>query len=68
MDVYRIPRGATIQDAITGSNGATKETFMPGGSDVVMTVTAQDLGVPPLGQPAPANFTISAQAIFNALS
>ncbi|KAL3915226.1 MAG: hypothetical protein SGILL_005747 [Bacillariaceae sp.] len=67
MDVYRIPRGTTVQDAIAGRNGATKETFTPGGNDVVMTVTAQDLGVP-IGQPAPPNFTISAQAIFNSLS
>lgn len=67
MDVYRIPRGATVQDAIAGSNGATKETYIPGGNDVVMTVTAQDLGIP-VGQPAPPNFTISAQVIFNSLS
>ena len=71
MDVYRILRGATVQDAIDGRNGATKKTFTQGagGNDVVMTVTAQDLGVPVgLGQPAPPNFTISAQAIFNSLS
>ena len=67
MDVYRIPKGATVQDAIAGSNGATKETYIPGGNDVVMTVTAQDLGIP-VGQPAPPNFTISAQVIFNSLS
>ena len=67
MDIYRIPRGATVQDAIAGQNGATKQTYTPEGNDAVMTITAQDLGIP-IGQPAPPNFTISAEAIFNSLS
>lgn len=67
MDVYRIPRGATVQDAIAEQSGATKQTYTPEGNDVVMTITAQDLGIP-TGQPAPPNFTISAKTIFNFLS
>ncbi|KAG7369636.1 hypothetical protein IV203_027382 [Nitzschia inconspicua] len=67
MDIYRIPRGATVQDAIARQNGATKQTYTPGGNDVVMTITAQDLGIP-IGQPAPPNFTISAETIFISLS
>ena len=67
MDIYRIPRGATVQDAIAGQNGATKQTYTPEGNDVVMTFTAQDLGIP-IGQPAPPNFTVSAKKIFNSLS
>ena len=67
MDIYRIPRGATVQDAIAGQNGATKQTYTPEGNDVVMTITAQDLGIP-IGQPVPPNFTVSAKTMFNSLS
>lgn len=68
LDVYRIPHGATYEDAKANRKEASHSVYAPGGQDVVMGVTAQDLR---LGnyQGAPGNpYEISAKAIFGSLS
>ena len=68
LDVYRIPHGATYEDAKANRKGASHAVYAPGGQDVVMGITAQDLR---LGnyQGAPRDpFEISAKAIFESLS
>ena len=68
LDVYRIPHGATYEDAKANRKGASHSVYAPGGQDVVISITAQDLR---LGnhQGAPANpYEISANAIFDSLS
>ena len=44
LDVYRLPRGTTIDDAINGTNGASKFTYTPGGQDHIIDITPADLG------------------------
>lgn len=67
IDVYRIPNGATKQDAINSTNGASYSRYVPGGPDVVIQVTPHDLGIPP-GTPSPPTFDIYASDIFSDLS
>jgi hypothetical protein len=67
IDVYRIPNGATKQDAINNTNGACYSRYVPGGPDVVIQITPRDLGIPP-GTPSPPTFDIYASDIFNDLS
>jgi len=46
LDVYRLPRGTTVDDAINGNNGASKFTYTPDDSDQNQTIdiNPQDLG------------------------
>jgi len=46
LDVYRLPRGTTVDDAISGKKGASKFTYTPRGADQNQTIdiTPQDLG------------------------
>ena len=67
IDVYRIPIGATIQDAIKNTNGASYSRYEPGGPEVVIQITPNDLGIT-AGTPAPSKFEIYASDIFNDLS
>ena len=67
IDVYRIPQGATKKDAVNNSKGATYSRYEPGGPDVVIRVTPQDLGIPP-GTASPRTFDMYASDIFNDLS
>ena len=45
LDVYRLPHGTTVGDAINGTNGASKFTYTPGGGqDYSIDITPADLG------------------------
>ena len=44
LDLYRLPYGTTVDDAINGAGGAIKVTYVPGGPDQQIDITAQDLG------------------------
>ena len=67
IDVYRIPRGATKQDAINNTKGASYSRYKQGGPDVVIQITPYDLGIPS-GTNSPPTFDIYASDIFNDLS
>lgn len=45
VDVYRIPRGTTFEDAKASRNGASHASYAAGQQDVVLEITAQDLGI-----------------------
>ena len=46
LDVYRLPRGATIENAIQGVRGASKWTYFPtSGSDSEIHIRPCDLGI-----------------------
>ena len=64
VDIYRLPHGTTIKDAINASNGASKFTYIPGGSDYSISICPQDLG---LTSPAVRwnGFKIQASRIFD---
>jgi hypothetical protein len=66
IDVYRIPHGATVEDAIANRNGASLTSYTPGQQDVTMEITAQDLGIE--GEElCPPPFTISTKRIYEEL-
>ena len=68
LDVYRIPHGTTYEDAKANRKGASHSVYAPGGQDVVMEITAQDLRLGNYSG-APGNpYKISAKAIFDSLS
>ena len=66
IDVYRIPNGATKQDAIKNRKGASYSRYQPGGTDVLIQITPEDLG--DTTTPPPPTFTIKASDLFNDLS
>lgn len=47
LDVYRLPHGTTVNDAINGDSGASKFTYIPGGQDRHIDIAPQDLGFTP---------------------
>jgi hypothetical protein len=66
VDVYRLPHGTTVTDAIANQNGASYNAYVPGGTDVVVQITAADLRVPNnTGGLAP--FEMSAKEIYEIL-
>ena len=68
IDVYRIPRGATVEDAKANRNGACHAAYIPGQQDVILEVTAQDLGIKGFwARFCRSPFTISAKAIYEML-
>ena len=68
IDVYRIPRGATLEDAKANRNGACYAAYIPGQQDVILEVTAQDLGIKGFwARFCRSPFTISAKAIYEML-
>jgi len=67
IDVHRIPRGATKQDAINNTKGASYSRCMQGGPDVVIQITPNDLGIPS-GTNSPPTFDIYASDMFDDLS
>ena len=68
IDVYRIPRGATLEDAKANRNGACYAAYIPGQQDVILEVTAQDLGIKGFwARFCRSPFTISAKTIYEML-
>jgi hypothetical protein len=68
IDVYRIPRGATLEDAKANRNGASHASYSPGQQDVIMTITAHDLGIRVVwARFCRSPFTISAKRIYEEL-
>jgi hypothetical protein len=68
VDVYRIPRGATFQDAKANRNGASHASYAPGQQDVVLEITAKDLGIEGFwAMFCRSPYKISAKAIYEAL-
>lgn len=45
LDVYRIPRGTTFDDAKNNRGGASHFSYAPGEADVMIQVKAQDLDI-----------------------
>lgn len=44
INVYKVPRGATWDDAVNRANGGEFWTYSPGQADVVIRITPIDLG------------------------
>lgn len=68
LDVYRLPRGTTVDDAINGNNGASKFTYTPDDSDQNQTIdiNPQDLG---FTQPVAWNgYQILVSRLFNEMN
>lgn len=66
LEVYRIPRGTTLEDAKSNQNGASLSMYTAGQADVIIKITAQDLGIP-IGTTAPRTFEIYASDLLNDL-
>ena len=66
IDAYRLPCGTTAADAKANRNGASYQAYVPGGVDVIMQVTAADLGVASNPENLPP-FYMSAKEIYNRL-
>lgn len=66
IDVYRLPRGTTAADAQANRNGASYSNYVPGGPDIVMEITAADLGVSNNPNHLPP-FHMSAEEIYDQL-
>ena len=45
LDVYRVPRGCTLHDAENDQNGAQHWAYQPNGPEVLITITAAELGI-----------------------
>ena len=68
IDVFRIPRGTTVADAEANRNGARKASYEPGQEDVVMEITAKDLGIEGFWSMfCRSSFKISAREIYELL-
>lgn len=68
LDVYRIPRGTTFDDAKNNGNGASHFSYSSGQVDVTIEVTAQDLGIQGFWALfCQTPFRISAKEIFDLL-
>lgn len=46
LDLHWLPHDTTVDDAINGTGGASKVTYVPGGPDHHIDITTQDLGFP----------------------
>jgi hypothetical protein len=47
LDIYQLPHGTTVDDAIHGNNGARKWDYYPNkGSDSEILISPEDLGIP----------------------
>ena len=44
FDIYYLPTGTFMRDALNGTNGARHVVYNHGGPDVLVTITEQDLG------------------------
>jgi hypothetical protein len=64
LDIYRLPHGTTIEDAINARDGASKFTYVPGGPDYNISISSQDLGLTS-PQVAWNGFEIRASRIFD---
>jgi hypothetical protein len=49
IDVYKVPRNTTFDDAVNNRNGAKHEAYTVGGVDIVIKITTSDLGIPTEG-------------------
>jgi hypothetical protein len=49
LDVYKVPRGTTVADALENRNGAQHMTYTPGTGDLSIEITASDLGITGFG-------------------
>ena len=45
LDVYKLPHGTTVTDAVNGVNGAEMWNYDPAGPERMITITPQDLGI-----------------------
>jgi hypothetical protein len=59
IDVYKVPRGATRDDAINRANGGEHWTYTPGQADVVIRITPVDLGFTAFWASVSSDFEIS---------
>jgi hypothetical protein len=61
-----MPHGITLEDATSNQNGASLSIYTPGQAEVIIKITAQDLGIP-IGTTAPQTFEIYASDLLNDL-
>lgn len=59
IDVYKVPRGATRDDAVNRANGGEHWTYTPGQADVVIRITPVNLGFMGFWARVSSNFEIS---------
>ena len=45
LDIYKVPRGKTVADAIANTGGAIHFSYTPGQADVIVEITPSDLGI-----------------------
>ena len=68
LDIYKVPRGTTIADAIANANGAQHIVYTPGrGQDAPIVITASDLGVTGFWAYFLGSFKISARLLWELL-
>ena len=68
IDVFRIPCGTTVADAEASRNGSSKASYVPGQKDVVVEVSAKDLGIEGFWATfCCSSFKISAREIYELL-
>lgn len=45
FDIYTVPRGATVFDAINQTNGATHRVYTHGQDDVILEISPEEMGI-----------------------
>ena len=45
LDVYKVPRGKTVSDAVANIGGASHFSYIPGQADVIVEIAPSDLGM-----------------------
>jgi len=45
LDIFKVPRGKTVADAMANNGCASHFSYTPGQEDVIVEITASDLGV-----------------------
>ena len=64
LDIYRIPHGATVRNAIDQTNNAQHWRYEPGDPEILITITPQDLGISGIWAWYCGNYVLKASDIF----
>ena len=68
LDTYRLPHGTTVSDARDPNiSDAQRWRYVPGGREVYVTITPQDLGITGLWAWICGEYKIAASSIFESM-
>ena len=68
LDIYRLPHGTTVSDARDPNNSDAQHwRYIPGGPEVYITITPQDLGITGLWAWICGEYKIAASSIFESM-